>query len=290
MGDNREENIIEQVPNKYEYVNGQRVVVHEEKIQANIFIVYRLKNGALYIDARLAKRFDIESKGINIEIDGNLHYQVNNHDIDYIITVSEGTLLPEYRPYEFDKSPIDHDYAEEDNGITNNHYFTYYEDIESKKLYIPEEISKILKDLNINFEDTAKMIEGKKCYSTTKDSLDDLEKRFGYIGHKQSIIKKHEEKEIGVCELNGDIYIPENILSKYKKDNKNKKIKVDGELYIKISKSELDDIIKSYFNDDINLKFKELKIKPIEDYYDNQLSDMLKETSTTPPTEPSFEK
>ena len=282
------------------------LTTEQEQIQAQKFIVYYTDENIFFINAYLIRRFGIEPKGPSITVDDTPYIQVYRDDIDYIVSESKGTLIPEYKHYETkkDKKPVDYDYA--NDGITKNNYYTYYEDIENNKLYVTEDIKETLKELNINLDESSKEIEGKPCYPINKDLLDALKQK-GYIGQKQSLLKKHEEKEIGVCELNGDIFIPESILAKYSERNKDdalksKKIKVDNELFIKISKEALDKLIKFYYEDDINLKFKELKIKPKNDMTDSlkeelerakansELEQMLDIIPTTPPTEPTNEK
>ena len=146
----RENNTIGGQDMVQELVRGQQVQVaeqYQEQIQAQKFIVYYTDENIFFIDIYLIKRFGIEPKGSSITVDDIPYIQVYRDDIDYIVSESKGTLIPEYKHYETkkDKKPVDYDYA--NDGITKNNYYTYYKVLSFVQYFISNicSLSSILK-------------------------------------------------------------------------------------------------------------------------------------------------
>ena len=145
------------------------------------FIVYTDQNNKKYIIEPFAKTYKISNKGKTIFINNKKYIEINDDDIKDIMKKSEYSKIPEYKRCRLKEK--------EEKQISIPKYFTYFEIVDSKKLYINDEILKLCKVNNINLNETNKIIINKELYyEIEKDELDKLMKQTGYIGQKQSAI------------------------------------------------------------------------------------------------------
>ena len=145
----------------------------------------------------------------------------------------------------------------------NINYFTYYYDIINDTTYIERNIYELCIKYNIETNSKPRIINSKNCYSIEEDKLKEFINRSNYIGNRVLILVDTKEiyrksKLLTICKYNNELFIPQEVVEIYKNINNNKRIKVDGKLYIKVTEEELENIKNAYKNRNIKLE-KEIK-------------------------------
>ena len=156
------------------------------------FIVYTDQNDKKYVLETLTKIYKITNKGKTILINNERYIEVNDNDIKDIMEKSKYERIPNHKRCKLKEK--------EEKQISTPKYFTYYEIVDSKKLYINDEILKLCKNNNISI-DATNIISINKAphYEISKENLDKLMKITEYTGQKQSAVispVKTKEEEI----------------------------------------------------------------------------------------------
>lgn len=157
-----------------------------------IFDIYKDQKNNLYMPESLAYVHKISNKGQVVIINNERYIEVNDNDIKDIMEKSKYERIPNHKRCKLKEK--------EEKQISTPKYFTYYEIVDSKKLYINDEILKLCKDNNISI-DATNIISINKAphYEISKENLDKLMKITEYTGQKQSAVispVKTKEEEI----------------------------------------------------------------------------------------------
>lgn len=151
----------------------------------------------------------------------------------------------------------------------NIKYFTYYYDIINDTTFIDREIYELCKTYEIETNSVPRIINSKNCYSIGEDQLKEFIEKSNYIGNRVLILTDTKElmrktKELMLCKYNNELYIPQEVIEVYKNISNNKLIKVDGNIFIKITEEDLINIKNAYKKRNINLQNNIKDIFPIK--------------------------
>lgn len=151
----------------------------------------------------------------------------------------------------------------------NIKYFTYYYDIINDITFIDREIYELCKKYEIDLDSIPRILYNKNYYSIEEDKLKEFIEKSNYIGNRVLLLVdnksiKRKNKLLIVCKCNNELFVPEEVKYVYKEISNNKLIKVNGEIYIKITKEDLNHIKKAYLRKDINIEDELKLITPIK--------------------------
>lgn len=151
----------------------------------------------------------------------------------------------------------------------NIKYFTYYYDIINDITYIDREIYELCKKYEIDLDSIPRILYNKNYYSIEEDKLKEFIEKSNYIGNRVLLLVdnksiKRKNKLLIVCKYNNELFVPEEVKYVYKEISNNKLIKVNGEIYIKITEEDLNHIKKAYLRKDINIEDELKLITPIK--------------------------
>ena len=223
----------------------------KENIQ---FITYVDQDNNLYIGQYIANKFDIPNRGGNIIKDGLKFIKVFQEDINNIIDKSMQTITPLYKDYNKVKEEI----KKKDNNLKS---IIYYHD-KNDKYYLNREGYELSKKYDVEIEGTPLIIEERNCYTITLNQLNELkEKTEEYSWEEKNIEIKNKELIANLCSTEDNMYIPLVIFTKYKEEEDRKQILVNKELFISITKEEIEEIKELYSQDCIDLILIEKQIK-----------------------------
>ena len=247
-----------------------RIIYGTEQIQQQKFIVYYDQEDRLYIAEQLAYRFGLSEGKPRIEIMGEHHVQVSMKNIKDIIATTNGQLIPEYRPCTLKSSKTTLTVEEKDgyntnyssNGIIKNNYFTFFEDLENKDIYIPRGIYEQCLKYNIKVDGSPKIIQGQNCYKIGERELEEFALKSKYIGQRQSLLKEKRRMNLNVYNIKDDMYIPMGMYSKYEDPADKKQIKIDGVFYVKVNEDDIAKTKLNYLKDDVELNLVSKTAKP----------------------------
>ena len=151
----------------------------------------------------------------------------------------------------------------------NIKYFTYYYDIINDITFIDREIYELCKKYEIDLESIPRILYNKNYYSIEEDKLKEFIEKSNYIGNRVLLLVdnksiKRKNKQLTICKCNNELFVPEEVKYVYKAISNNKLIKVNGEIYIKITEEDLNHIKKAYLRKDINIEDELKLITPIK--------------------------
>jgi len=151
----------------------------------------------------------------------------------------------------------------------NIKYFTYYYDIINDITFIDREIYELCKKYEIDLDSIPRILYNKNYYSIEEDKLKEFIEKSNYIGNRVLLLVdnksiKRKNKLLIVCKYNNELFVPEEVKYVYKEISNNKLIKVNGEIYIKITEEDLNHIKKAYLRKDINIEDELKLITPIK--------------------------
>lgn len=151
----------------------------------------------------------------------------------------------------------------------NIKYFTYYYDITIDTTFIDRNIYELCKKYDIETNSIPRIINNKNCYSIKEDKLKEFIEKSKYASNRVLILTNNKElkgktKLLTICKYNEEIFVPQETTEIYTSISNNKIIKVDGNLYIKITKEDLENIKNEYLKKDINIEKEIIEITPIK--------------------------
>jgi len=177
------------------------------------FIVYHTTNtNEFFIAASICERYGI--RGIRkTTIEGITHYKVTQKDIERIEKVTahlNPCLKAEYKAIYLKREKVE---KEETSTRQSQKAFIYYNDLTNHKLYIDRKIYELAKELNIEIEGHAKIVDNKNCYSLTPTQLKLIEQASHYKGIEKNIVLEKDDTistpVIAYQDKNsGTIYLP----------------------------------------------------------------------------------
>lgn len=249
------------------------------------FIVYIDQTNNYYVAEDVLNKFGMPKRGKSIIVDGIKYFQVYRTDIYDIVKKSNNTLIPIFKRYNLiegknQEKNLKYNYAEDERKIVTHKIMTYYYDINSATHYLNREGYEISRLYGVEIEGKPKIIEGKNCYSITRSQLNELvdKTREEYTWMCKNIVAEKETNNnksflsTFICKIGNDTFIPQDFFTKYKERTNQKRIKVDGTLYIQVSETELAEIKATCMKNKIELILVGKNIIP----KNNDLNDMLK--------------
>ena len=217
------------------------------------FITYVDQNNNLYIGQYIANKFDIPDRGGNIIKDGLKFIKVFQEDINDIIDKSRQAITPLYKDYNNKVK------EEIKNKETNLKPIIYYHGL-NNKYYLNREGYELSKKYDVEIEGKPIIIEGNR-YSITIDELNTLKDKTKdeYRWEEENI-----KLRVNICKTKDNMFIPLNIFAKYKNEEDRKQILVSKELFILITKEDIEEIKELYSQDGIDLILIEKDIERIK--------------------------
>ena len=248
-------------------------IVDEDLIPYNDALSKIVDEDLIPYDDRLstiidAKELEAIKKNVIAEFEKYIKEKLDKEDIipynDDISTVYDESVLANRIIYEIKRAlkksickkakPFVYDpvipYNDSLSTIKENNIIIVYKDINTGKLYIPEEYAKSKNNMAI--------ILNKKCYETSIEELETIyNKRILII---DVAIRPKKNIVITICNNNGDLFISNEILKQFNIVSKySKMILVNKKIYTQIGNEELDKLEKLELdNTDITIEIKKI--------------------------------
>ena len=247
-------NIIE-LKSQYENPILKRKYVNIEfsniKKPANTLFIYyhNLTTNKLYINRETLEK----TRNYNIEIEG--YPEIIDNKNCYTITANQMKEYEEKSSAHGIERIVLTNYSNKKRDINDKYeIILIYKDCNTNKLYIDKDKA------TRGFSNNTKIILNKECYETSIIELENKNNK-KYIIVDVYTKNEIEEYSFIVCNCNDEIFIPQQVMEKFNIESEYlKKIRVNHEIYEKIAKEKLDDLL----NKNIFIKPVYKKIVPMK--------------------------
>lgn len=214
----------------------------EKKPVRSLFIYYRdLTTDKLYVNRETLEKI----RDLNIEIEGSPEIIDNKN----CYTITENQIIEfeeKSSSHGIEKIVITNIYNEKKENTNQYEIVLIYKDCNTNKLYIEKDKA------TRGYSNDTKVILNKECYETSIIELENNNNRKYiivdvYTKSKDEEEKKEEDYSFIVCNCNDEIFIPQQVMEKFNIESEfMKKIRVNHEIYERITKESLDDLLNKY--------------------------------------------
>ena len=214
----------------------------EKKPVRSLFIYYRdLTTDKLYVNRETLEKI----RDLNIEIEGSPEIIDNKN----CYTITENQIIEfeeKSSSHGIEKIVITNIYNEKKENTNQYEIVLIYKDCNTNKLYIEKDKA------TRGYSNDTKVILNKECYETSIIELENNNNRKYiivdvYTKSKDEKEKKEEDYSFIVCNCNDEIFIPQQVMEKFNIESEfMKKIRVNHEIYERITKESLDDLLNKY--------------------------------------------